>query len=95
MTPNYISLTHYPKDDEESDESYMRNPQVVFEISDNRAEPIYLFNDATGDAKQAYSDDTKLHYWPKAKRELETFCLTWFKSLREQGYFSAGQDSHE
>lgn len=71
------SLCHYGEQNGDA----MRDPEVVFTVDDDRREaiPRYFRNDYAGCEEFIHTD--------KRSPGLEDFCETWFRNLREQGFF--------
>ena len=73
----------------------MFDPEMVFQIHVSgdlkAAEPISFRNDYMGIYQEVYryNDDGKAtHINTRLKAELKSFSRTWFRNLREQGFFS-------
>ena len=72
----------------------MRDPEIVFVIHPSEigvaAEPISFRNDYVGLFQEVYRYDAtgkRTHVLPSLKRDLKNFTRTWFRNLREQGFF--------
>ena len=86
-----VSLCHYG----EQNGDLMRDPDIVFMFHDLpdglAAEPVSFRNDYMALCQEVYSYDeagTRTHVRPALKAELKSFSRTWFKNLKEQGFFS-------
>lgn len=86
-----VSLCHYG----EQNGDLMRDPDIVFMfhlLPDGlAAEPVSFRNDYMGTCQDVYMYDEsgkRTHVKPALKRELKEFSRTWFKNLRDQGFFS-------
>lgn len=86
-----VSLCHYG----EQNGDLMRDPDIVFMfhlLPDGlAAEPVSFRNDYMGTCQDVYMYDEagkRTHVKPALKREMKDFSLTWFKNLRDQGFFS-------
>ena len=73
----------------------MYDPETVFRFIDwdgvQIAEPISFRNDYMGINQEVYryNDEGKAtHVNARLKAELKSFSRTWFRNLREQGFFS-------
>mgnify|MGYP001600274255 CR=1 FL=1 len=87
-----VSLCHYG----EQNGDMMRDPDIVFMFHDHSgesfAEPVSFRNDYMAICQEVYNyDDSgkRTHVKPSLKRELKAFSRTWFKNLRDQGFFSS------
>jgi len=85
-----ISICHYG----EQNGDLMRDPDMVFEIHSGDetvfAEPISFRNDYMGLYQEVYRYDDqgkRTHVLPKLKAELKSFARTWFRNLKDQGFF--------
>ncbi|MBS0155116.1 MAG: hypothetical protein JSS38_11010 [Nitrospira sp.] len=74
----------------------MRDPEIVFAIhalpDGSFAEPISFRNDYAGVMQEVYVYDDhgkRTHVRTARKTELKSFCLIWFRNLREQGFFGS------
>jgi len=72
----------------------MRDPEMVFELFTrgelSAAEPLSFQNDYMGLLQEVYRYDEagkKTHLNTRLKAELKSFARTWFRNLREQGFF--------
>ena len=72
----------------------MRDPEIVFdlvEVGDTRlAEPVSFRDDFSGLRQEVYDyDETgrRTRIRPHLKTELRCFARTWFRNLRDQGFF--------
>jgi hypothetical protein len=86
-----IALSHTG----EQNGDLMRDPEVVFWMrragSCVTAEPVSFRNDYTGTMQEVYfAEEGKNYVRPKLRDDLRSFCRTWFRNLREQGFFSDG-----
>lgn len=86
-----VSLCHYG----EQNGDLMRDPDIVFMfhlLPDGlAAEPVSFRNDYMGTCQDVYMYDNagkRTHVVSALKRELKDFSRTWFKNLRDQGFFS-------
>lgn len=70
----------------------MRDPEIVFEIVPGLgAEPISFLNDGLGRRQEVYvynPQGRRTHIRPQLQRQLRSFSSTWFRNLREQGFFA-------
>lgn len=87
-----VSLCHYG----EQNGDLMRDPDIVFMFHDlpdgPAAEPVSFRNDYMAVCQEVYMYDEagkRTHVKPALKAELKAFSRTWFRNLREQGFFSA------
>jgi len=87
-----ISICHYG----EQNGDLMRDPDMVFELyihgDISAAEPLSFQNDYMGLLQEVYRYDEsgqKTHVDTRLKADLKSFARTWFRNLREQGFFSA------
>jgi hypothetical protein len=87
-----ISICHYG----EQNGDLMRDPEMVFELFTHgelsAAEPLSFQNDYMGLLQEVYRYDEsgkKTHVDTRLKADLKSFVRTWFRNLREQGFFSA------
>jgi hypothetical protein len=87
-----ISICHYG----EQNGDLMRDPEMVFELYTHGelsvAEPLSFQNDYMGLLQEVYRYDEsskKTHVDTRLKADLKSFARTWFRNLREQGFFSA------
>lgn len=87
-----ISLCHYG----EQNGDLMRDPEMVFElftyIEPSAAEPLSFQNDYMGLFQEVYRYDDagkKTHLNTRLKAELKSFARTWFRNMREQGFFGS------
>jgi hypothetical protein len=87
-----ISICHYG----EQNGDLMRDPEMVFELYTHgeltAAEPLSFQNDYMGLLQEVYRYDEsgkKTHVDTRLKADLKSFVRTWFRNLREQGFFSA------
>jgi hypothetical protein len=87
-----ISICHYG----EQNGDLMRDPEMVFELYTHGelsvAEPLSFQNDYMGLLQEVYRYDEsgkKTHVDTRLKADLKSFVRTWFRNLREQGFFSA------
>jgi len=85
-----ISICHYG----EQNGDLMRDPEMVFELfthgEASAAEPLSFQNDYMGLLQEVYRyDDSgkKTHVNTRLKAELKSFARTWFRNMREQGFF--------
>lgn len=83
-----ISICHYG----EQNGDLMRDPEMVFEVhsATSAAEPLSFQNDYMGLLQEVYRYDEsgkKTHVNTRLKAELKAFARTWFRNLREQGFF--------
>ena len=85
-----ISLCHYG----EQNGDLMRDPEIVFTLQDIEgftiAEPVSFQNDYMGVFQEVYrynGEGKRMGFNPRLKRELVSFCLTWFNNLKHQGFF--------
>src|SRR5690242_16730291 len=79
-----ISVCHYG----EQDGDLMREPEMVFELVENQALPTYFRNDYTGTEQFVYQPlGGRWGVRPGLRRDLASFADTWFRNLREQGFF--------
>lgn len=85
-----ISLCHYGKQNGD----LMRDPDIVYVLQEidgiTVAEPISFRNDYMGIIQKVYIENgegKRTHVNPRLKRELVGFSLTWFRNLKEQGFF--------
>lgn len=63
------------------------DPEVVFEVKYNIAEPISFQNDYTHTFSDVYHyENGQKFFEPKVKEGLRAFCVTWFKNLKAQGF---------
>ena len=72
----------------------MRDPEIVFEIVEvggvRFAEPVSYRDDFSGLRQEVYDYDKvgrRTHLRPQLKTELRCFARTWFRNLRDQGFF--------
>lgn len=86
-----VSLCHYG----EQNGDMMRDPDMVFMFHDlpdgPSAEPISFRNDYMCTCQDVYMYDEagkRMHVKPALKRDLKDLASTWFKNLRDQGFFS-------
>ena len=84
-----ISICHYG----EQNGDLMRDPDMVFEIhawaDAPAAEPLSFRNDYMGLLQEVYRNDNagrKTHVNVTLKRDLQSFAVTWFQNLKEQGF---------
>lgn len=87
-----ISICHYG----EQNGDLIRDPEMVFELFTHGemsvAEPLSFQNDYMGLLQEVYRYDEsgrKTHVDTRLKADLKSFARTWFRNLREQGFFSA------
>ena len=87
-----ISICHYG----EQNGDLMRDPEMVFELYTHGelsvAEPLSFQNDYMGLLQEVYRYDEsgkKTRVDTRLKADLKSFARTWFRNLREQGFFSA------
>ena len=87
-----VSLCHYG----EQNGDLMRDPDIVFMFHDlpdgPAAEPVSFRNDYMAICQEVYKydeDGKRTHVNPALKQELRDFAQTWFRNLREQGFFGA------
>jgi len=87
-----ISICHYG----EQNGDLMRDPDMVFELHSGEgtifAEPISFRNDYMGLYQEVYRYDDqgkRTHVLPKLKAELKSFARTWFRNLKDQGFFGS------
>lgn len=95
-----VSLCHYG----EQNGDMMRDPDIVFMFHNLHdgpaAEPVSFRNDYMAICQEVYNYDDagkRTHVKPALKRELKDFSRTWFKNLRDQGFFpprQSGKFSH-
>ena len=85
-----ISICHYG----EQNGDLMRDPEMVFELfthgEASAAEPLSFQNDYMGLLQEVYRYDDagkKTHVNTRLKAELKSFARTWFRNIREQGFF--------
>ena len=85
-----ISICHYG----EQNGDLMRDPEMVFELfthgEASAAEPLSFQNDYMGLLQEVYRYDEsgkKTHVNTRLKAELKSFARTWFRNIREQGFF--------
>mgnify|MGYP001579011519 FL=1 len=85
-----ISICHYG----EQNGDLMRDPEMVFELFTrgelSAAEPLSFQNDYMGLLQEVYRCDEsgkKTHVNTRLKAELKSFARTWFRNIREQGFF--------
>jgi hypothetical protein len=85
-----ISICHYG----EQNGDLMRDPEMVFELfvygEASAAEPLSFQNDYMGLFQEVYRYDEsgkKTHVNTRLKAELKSFARTWFRNMREQGFF--------
>lgn len=85
-----ISICHYG----EQNGDLMRDPEMVFELfaygEASAAEPLSFQNDYMGLLQEVYRYDEsgkKTHVNTRVKAELKSFARTWFRNMREQGFF--------
>ena len=82
-----ISLCHYGKQNGD----LMRDPEMVFEVHSTiaAAEPLSFQNDYMGVFQVVYRYDDagkKTHVNTRLKAELQSFAMTWFQNLKDQGF---------
>ena len=82
-----ISLCHYGKQNGD----LMRDPEMVFEVYSTTAaaEPLSFQNDYVGVFQEVYRYDDagkKTHVNTRLKAELQSFAMTWFQNLKDQGF---------
>lgn len=89
-----VSLCHYG----EMNGDLMRDPDMVFMLHEHSgttyAEPVSFRNDYMGLMQEVYDyndDGVRTGVRPKLKAELKSFARTWFKNLRQQGFFTAAK----
>jgi hypothetical protein len=84
LSANQVSLCHYG----EQNGDPMRDPEVVFVISDGHAKPVYFRNDFIG-VEHATAQDLfgDVPVKPDLQRDLDSFVSTWWRNIREQGFF--------
>lgn len=85
-----ISICHYG----EQTGDLMRDPEIVFVLHQGPdglyAEPISFRNDYMGLLQEVYVYDDaggRTHVHTARKAELKSFCIMWFRNLKEQGFF--------
>lgn len=85
-----ISICHYG----EQNGDLMRDPEIVFVLHQGPdglyAEPISFRNDYMGLLQEVYVYDDagrRTHVHTARKAELKSFCIMWFRNLKEQGFF--------
>lgn len=86
-----VSLCHYG----EQNGDLMRDPDIVFMFHNMpdgpAAEPVSFRNDYMAICQEVYKYDgagRRTHVVPRLNQELKDFCLTWFRNLEQQGFFS-------
>ena len=86
-----IAISHYG----EQHGDLMRDPEMVFEMhtsaAPDMAEPLSFRNDYMGLMQEVYrynDSGKKTHVNARLKQELKSFARTWFKNLKDQGFFS-------
>lgn len=86
-----VSLCHYG----EQNGDLMRDPDIVFMFHDlpdgPAAEPVSFRNDYMAICQEVYNYDEagkRTHVKPALKAELKSFSRTWFRNLKQQGFFS-------
>ncbi len=85
-----IALSHTG----EQNGDLMRDPEIVFVLHQGSdglyAEPISFRNDYMGLLQEIYVYDDagrRTHVHTARKAELKSFCIMWFRNLKEQGFF--------
>lgn len=87
-----VSLCHYG----EQNGDLMRDPDIVFMFHEHGgetfAEPVSFRNDYMALCQEVYNYDDagkRTHVNPALKAELKSFSRTWFRNLKQQGFFGA------
>lgn len=85
-----IALSHTG----EQNGDLMRDPEIVFVLHQGPdglyAEPLSFRNDYAGVMQEVYvydADGHRTHVHTSRKAELKSFCIMWFRNLKEQGFF--------
>jgi hypothetical protein len=84
LAPDVYSLCHSG----EQNGDYMRDPEIVFLVTDGRAKPTYFRNDYLHiehcTVPGVFGD---VPVRPHLQRDLGSFASMWFRNLRDQGFF--------
>ncbi|MDX8367703.1 DUF1249 domain-containing protein [Cytobacillus sp. IB215665] len=79
-----ISLSHYY----ELNGDLMADPDMVIRLypEQQTCEALSFQNDSLGVYQKVYVDEK--HYYPRLKRELNSFLSLWLTNIEEQGYLN-------
>jgi hypothetical protein len=80
-----VALAHYGEQNGDA----MRDPEVVFLVRDGWAEPVSIRQDFMGTGEvEAYrwEGGKPTHSYPARVKDLRSFCGTWFRNLKAQGF---------
>jgi hypothetical protein len=85
----FISLCHYG----EQNGDLMRDPEVVFLVTDESAKPVYFRNDYVGTEHATVPDHFgDVPVKPHLQKDLDSFCRMWWSNLQEQGFFAQAKE---
>jgi hypothetical protein len=84
-----VSVAHYG----EQNGDLMRDPEIVFEVSDGEWQPVSIQQDYVGSYREAVfvGEDCKVHVRPALVRDIQAFVRIWDRNLKHQGFVNAAE----
>lgn len=81
-----VSVAHYYSQNGDA----LRDPEMVFIVSQGKWLPTYFLNDGAGVEQFAlWQENGQWLQKPALRRELESFARLWDKNIKEQGFLEA------
>jgi hypothetical protein len=84
-----VSVAHYG----ESNGDLMRDPEIVFEVSDGQWQPVSIQQDYLGSYREAVfvGADGKVYVRPAEVCDIAVFARVWDRNLKHQGFVGAAE----
>jgi hypothetical protein len=82
-----VSVTHYGEQNGDA----MRDPEIVFEVSEGGWYPVSIQMDYTGYYREAVytGGDGKVYIRPALVKDIAAFARVWDRNIKEQGFVNA------
>jgi hypothetical protein len=84
-----VSVAHYGEQNGDA----MRDPEIVFELSESEWYPVSIQMDYTGYYREAVytGDDGKVYVRPALVKDIAAFARVWDRNLKAQGFVDAAK----